>query len=264
MRRIQICADDYGFDDGISQAILDLIDAGRLSASSCMVLSPAWVRWAPALRERTARADVGLHLDVNEFAPYAPGRSLSGWIVAAYTGQLRFAECKAWVDAQLDAFEAQMGRGPTYVDGHQHVHQLPVLRDALMVALRERYGWACAVRITRSRPWRGLKASIIGGLGSAALQAAAYRAAIRFNTDFAGVYPFDDSVPYEQRVNRWLDSLPDGGLLMTHPGRMEGLGERPDPIRAARQRELDFWRSEAAGQLLAQQGIVLGRCEDWR
>ncbi|MGS0757136.1 ChbG/HpnK family deacetylase, partial [Roseateles sp. GG27B] len=175
-RRIQICADDYGFDAAISQGILDCLDAGRISATSCMTLSPAWPQWAPALRERAGSADFGLHLDVNEFANYAVGRSLNGWLAATYLRRLDAAQVRSWVAQQLDGFEAAMQRAPDYLDGHQHVHQLPVLRDAVCAELLQRYGQACAMRSTHSCAWRGSKAAIIAGLGASALGRSASRA----------------------------------------------------------------------------------------
>jgi len=263
VKRIQICADDYGFDAGVSLGILDCIDAGRISATSCMVLSPAWAEWAPALRERRGAADFGLHLDVNEFAGYAE-RSLSGWIVAAYLGAIKARDAQRWVGEQLDAFEAQMRAEPTYVDGHQHVHQLPVLRDALVTALQQRYGPRCALRVTRPRAWRGVKAYVIGALGSRGLQGRAAAAGLAMNSDFAGVYGFGADEDFPALVNEAIVSLPDGGLLMTHPARPGLAKAHADPIRAARAREHAFWLSVEAGELLASQNVQLGLCADWR
>jgi predicted glycoside hydrolase/deacetylase ChbG (UPF0249 family) len=262
-RRIQICADDYGFDAAVSQGILDCIDAGRVSATSCMTLSPAWAQWAPALRERAGVADFGLHLDVNEFANYAVGRHLNGWLTATYLRRVDAAQARSWVARQLDGFEATLQRAPDYLDGHQHVHQLPVLRTAVCAELTQRYGRACALRSTRSRVWRGGKAALIASLGSSALRRIARPAGLRMNLDFAGVYDFAPAARFSERVAAWLGSLPDGGLLMTHPGRSGGTETRLDAIRQSRTQELAFWLSAEAGELLAREGAQLGRCKDW-
>ena len=261
IKRIQICADDYGFDAAVSQAVREGIDSGRLSATSCMVLSPAWPREAAALRERAGMADFGLHFDVNEFADVAPGRSLSGWIAAAYLGRIDAALARTWVARQLDAFEAVMKCPPNYLDGHQHVHQLPVLRSAVLGELGTRYGQRCALRSTRSRVWRGPKAAVIGALGSAALRSQAQ--GIPMNTDFAGVYDFGPDANFSALVADWLAGLPDGGLLMTHPGCAAATETRPDPIRTARVKERAFWLSAEAGELMARLGVQLGLSEDW-
>ena len=260
-KRIQICADDYGFDAAVSQGVREGIDSGRLSATSCMVLSPAWPRESQALRERAGMADFGLHFDVNEFADSAPGRSLSGWIAAAYLGRIDAAQARGWVARQLDAFEAAMKCPPHYLDGHQHVHQLPVLRTAMLAELTSRYGLRCALRSTRSRVWRGPKAAVIAALGSAALRRAAQGTPM--NTDFAGVYDFSPAADFAALVSNWLTQLPDGGLLMTHPACAAGTETRPDPIRAARVKERAFWLSAEAGELMARLGVQLGLSEDW-
>lgn len=262
LRRIQICADDYGFDRAVSQGILDSIDAGVVSATSCMVLSPAWPHWAPALKERTGLADLGLHLDLNEFAHYAR-RDLKGWIFAAYRGAVPARLARPWVDAQLDAFEKRLGQAPDYVDGHQHLHQLPGIREALLQALRARYGHGCALRITRPRRWRGAKAALIGALGAGGLAAGARAEGLRVNRDFAGVYGFEAQADFAALLQGWLDSLPDGGLLMCHPGRAGATETRADGIRAARVREHAVLAGGQGRALLQALGILPGRCRDW-
>lgn len=262
VRRIQICADDYGFDRAISQGILDCIDAGVVTATSCMVLSPAWPHWAPALTERTERVDLGLHLDLNEFAHYA-NRSLKGWILAAYRGAVPARLARPWVDEQLDAFEQRVGRAPDYLDGHQHLHQLPGIRAAVLEAVTARYGHACALRITRSLRWRGAKAAVIGALGAGALAAGARAEGLRVNRDFAGVYGFDGAADFAGLLSAWLGSLPDGGLMMCHPGRAGSTETRADGIRAARVKEHAVLAGGEAQALLRALKIKPGRSADW-
>ncbi len=65
-RRIWLCADDYGISPGVNRAIRDLIERGRINATSVMVVGPAIGRdevgalqhgrgEQPALRDRPAR-----------------------------------------------------------------------------------------------------------------------------------------------------------------------------------------------------------------
>ncbi len=258
-KRVIVCADDYGFDADVSGGILDCVDAAVVSAVSCMTLSPHWPAQAKAIASRRHQADFGLHLDVNEFAGYAPGRSLSGWIVEAYTRQIGVEEARQWVDAQLDAFEDGAGMAPRFVDGHQHVHQLPVLRSAVLDAMAARYGTACALRDGRPRHWRGAKAQLIGMLGARSLERAARHNGLLSNHDFAGVYEFSTARPYGDRVANWLATLDDGGMLMTHPSRASSASVAHDPIRAARQSEHAWWLSPAAKTLLDRMEIKVVR-----
>ena len=59
-RRIWLCADDYGLSPGVNRAIRDLIERGRLNATSVMVVGPAIgrdeVEALQRLRRQTARA----------------------------------------------------------------------------------------------------------------------------------------------------------------------------------------------------------------
>jgi len=41
LRRIWLCADDYGIAEGVNRAIRDLIGRGRLNATSVMVVGPS-------------------------------------------------------------------------------------------------------------------------------------------------------------------------------------------------------------------------------
>ena len=40
LRRIWLCADDYGISPGVNRGIRDLITRGRLNATSVMVVGP--------------------------------------------------------------------------------------------------------------------------------------------------------------------------------------------------------------------------------
>src|SRR5260370_6471947 len=73
-RRIWLCADDYGISPGVNRAIRDLIERGRLNATSLMVVGPAIGRdevsalAAPAAN--SPRCAIGLHATLT--APFRP------------------------------------------------------------------------------------------------------------------------------------------------------------------------------------------------
>ena len=64
-RRIWLCADDYGISPGVNRGIRDLVERGRLNATSAMVVGPALGRdEAAALCTAAAnspRCAIGLH-----------------------------------------------------------------------------------------------------------------------------------------------------------------------------------------------------------
>ena len=44
LRRIWLCADDYGLSPGVNAAIRDLLERGRINATSVMTVTPAFTR----------------------------------------------------------------------------------------------------------------------------------------------------------------------------------------------------------------------------
>ena len=90
MTPLILSADDFGLDAGIDAAVLDLALRGRLTATSCLTLSP---RWHDAARSLTPdvrhRIDVGLHLDFTEFEA---AMSWSTLVMASCARRLRAAD----------------------------------------------------------------------------------------------------------------------------------------------------------------------------
>src|SRR5260221_14354715 len=73
-RRIWLRGDDYGLSPGLNRAIRDLIERGRLNATSVMVVGPSISRdEATALQAAAAnspRCAIGLHVTLT--APFRP------------------------------------------------------------------------------------------------------------------------------------------------------------------------------------------------
>jgi predicted glycoside hydrolase/deacetylase ChbG (UPF0249 family) len=261
-RRLSICVDDFGLGDGVNQAVLALARQGRISATSCMVGAPQWRAGAPALREvDPAVLDVGLHLDLTEYPLDARLRlPLQHWLARSHLHLVPRAALRAEIEAQLDAFEQVLGRPPAHVDGHQHVHQLPVVRTELLAALDTRYGGR--------RPWLrrtrrpageriGGKAWLIEALGCAGLARLAGAKGYGQNGHLLGVYDFQGDVDrYLALLGTWLREAADGDVLMCHPATQLVAG---DAIAAARVREHQVLAAPAFGALLAREGIRVGR-----
>jgi predicted glycoside hydrolase/deacetylase ChbG (UPF0249 family) len=257
--------DDFGLHEGINAAALTLIGVKRVHAVSALVGAPAWRAGAARLRQLDPRAvDVGLHLDLTEY-PLRPGLrlSLKAAIARAYARRLPAALLAGEIWAQLDAFEEAMGRAPAYVDGHQHVHQLPVVRSLLMDALRYRYpGQLPWLRNTRGPRMAAhadrrtaVKAWTIAALGARALAALARRHGAWQNARLLGVYDFSgDADGYARRLARWLRNAETGDLLMCHAG---WFSDRADALAATRQNELAVIGSQTFADLLASENIRL-------
>jgi chitin disaccharide deacetylase len=225
VRNLIVCADDFGIEVGVDAAIVELAQRRRLSATGCLVTSTVFPQSAPALFDLPI--DIGLHLNFTEFLG-EPGfyKPLGTLIALSYLRKLPRFEVRAHIEHQLDLFERHLKRAPDFIDGHLHVHQLPVIRDELIAAMMSRYqGRLPWLRDTAPTPLSGklplmqrLKAHVIGALGSDALVRKAKNTGIMVNDGFMGAYDFSRShPPYLSMLTEWLKGARHNSLLMTHP-----------------------------------------------
>ncbi len=271
-RRFVLCADDYGLSPGVGAAIRDLIDQGRLSATSCMSVCPGWPREAALLKPLAGRADIGLHLTLTDQAPLGPmprlapgGRlpPLGRLMLLALARRLDRGEIAAEVQRQVAAFTAAFGAPPAFIDGHQHVHQLPIIRDAVIDALKPlpgAYARLCrepAAAIVR-RDIAVAKTLLISALGLR-FAALARRHGVRVNTSFRGVYDFGTTRPFAEMMGVFLDQVPPGTLMMVHPGIPDEELRQADPLVAPRAVEYEYLHSPAFSALLDSRGLRPGR-----
>lgn len=261
-RTICLCADDFGLHRGVNEAALRLASSERVHAIACLVGGEGWsVAWVSALRRLDALGvDIGLHLDFTE-SPLLPRsrRHLPGLVADSLLGRVDAAHVRAEVRAQLHAFEQVLGHAPAFVDGHQHVHQLPTIRRELLDELADRYrGTRPWLRSTRpaGAPWSSsIKAGVIAMLGSGAFDAAARQKGFAQNRHLLGVYDFRGGAQrYLDRLRAWLLAAADGDLLMCHPG-LRATSD--DPLGAAREAECQVLASPAFGALLHRCGVAL-------
>lgn len=262
-RRWVVCADDFALDRGAIEATLALIKLGRISATSVLVDSPNWKAAAPDLKAVAEHADVGLHLNLTE----ALQDGASTWRtrlpllwIQSMSRLLPRWRVREGFERQLDAFADAFGRLPDFVDGHRHVHQLPVVRDQLIESLLAREAkippW---IRIGLPPPGvADRKARLIGMLGAEALLRDARQAGFPTNQCLVGVYGFDPKRDtYLAHVRQWFKAGPDGTVFMCHPSTRASA---KDPIGAARRMELGVLAGEAYADTLtrAQISVVRG------
>lgn len=251
-----LCADDFALTAGISRSILDLLDAGRLSATGAMTNRPHWQVLAPRLRAHGGHADIGLHFNLTCAEPLSPMPRLapSGTLPAlsvvaraALVSAEAGAEIAAELDRQLDAFESALGRAPDFIDGHQHVHVLPGIRQAVLAAISRRYPkgsvWlrdpSDSASAIAQRGVAVTKALVISGLARG-LRAQAARRGIPLNLGFSGVSPFDPARDYGADFRHFLMRPGARHLVMCHPGFIDDELHALDPVSATRPLEHAF------------------------
>lgn len=266
-RVLGLCADDFGLAPGISSGIARLAHAQRLTAISCITSSPHWEASSALLKNLPDTVDVGLHLNLTEGRPLSArlaGRwprlpSLPRLIAQAHLRLLPLSQLRNEVHAQLAAFTRAFGKPPAFIDGHQHVHQLPGLRR-IVLDMVEHVQPIPAVRNTGRvlGPGAGFKRRVIEATGGRALAVELAQRVIARNPALLGAYDFVEP-NYQALMRAWLAALPaEGGLLFCHPG-MRLDGDPPDAIGAARERELAYLGSVAFDADLAAANVQLGR-----
>src|SRR5436190_3626011 len=123
-------ADDFGLSDGVNRGFIEAAESGILTSASLMVRQPAASAAAHYARTK-ARISVGLHLDFGEWF-YRDGEWLPLYAVVPTEDSKAVA---AEISHQLAEFQRLVGKNPTHLDSHQHVHRNePVLSIAKEIA----------------------------------------------------------------------------------------------------------------------------------
>lgn len=268
MPELLACADDFGLRPGVDRAIAALVAKGRLGAFSCLTNLPRWAEAGRGVASERGDALVGLHLNLTEGPPASAELARHGaalppltrLIADAHLGRMPIGAVEAELDAQWRAFEAATGARPDFIDGHQHVHHLPGVRERVIDrAVRAGIPVRSTARVAGAGD--AFKRAVIERTGGRALAGLARRRGVACNAVLLGAYGFEGD--YAPQMRGWLGQVGnDGALLFCHPGHPE-VDDRgdllPDPIAAARQREYDYLAGEQFVADLAAAGVTLSR-----
>lgn len=273
-RRIILCADDYGIAPGVNAAIRDLVARRRLNATSVMVVAPSFSRAEAAalaaLNAAGPRVAIGLHLTLTaplkpltpDYAPLADGAflPLATTLRLAMQQRLDMAALAREFRAQFDAFARAFDRAPDFVDGHQHVQLFPQVRQAALEATSwiAPQAWVrqCGSSLPLHRRMTDPKGLLIDWL-SREFRARAATLGLATNPGFAGTYTYRADADFAAIFPRFLSGLPDGGLVMCHPGHVDAELERLDPLTTLREHEYAYFCSDRFAADLETHGVSL-------
>jgi predicted glycoside hydrolase/deacetylase ChbG (UPF0249 family) len=159
-RRLIVNADDFGQSRGVNRGVIEAHERGIVTSASLMIRWPAAVEAAAYARSRSGLS-VGLHVDLGEWAAEA-GAWRPRYVVTAVDDA---DAVRDEIVRQVVRFQELMGRDPTHLDSHQHVHRrdparsaLTAVAGALGVPLREadprlRYSGAFYGQTADGEPW---------------------------------------------------------------------------------------------------------------
>ncbi len=80
---------------------------------------------------------------------------------------------------------------------------------------------------------------------------------LRTNPAFAGTYDFAARTPFAELFPDFLEDLPDGAVIMCHPGQVDDELTRLDSLTRQREDEYAYLGSDAFAALLRTQGVAL-------
>ena len=124
LQQLIVNADDFGLSAGINRGIIEAHERGIVTSASLMVRGAA-AETAADYGRKQPRLSVGLHLDLAEWIYRDDAWSPLYEVVdladrAAVENEVR---------GQLDVFIGLLGRPPTHLDSHQHLHRDEPLRS---------------------------------------------------------------------------------------------------------------------------------------
>jgi predicted glycoside hydrolase/deacetylase ChbG (UPF0249 family) len=255
MKRLTLCADDFAQSPAISAGILRLVEAGRLQAVSCLTESPHWKVGANELLAVGSDCAIGLHFNLT--LPFGQTAHRISTLLALASA--RAISCD-WVrrrfDEQWEAFVRATGRFPDFVDGHQHVHVFPGIREVVVEWLHD-FVPSCRVRslspppgLTNAPPKERCLARIARPLPRLLAEAG-----LSTNRFFAGFRPYRDGADFGETFRRWLAVCPDSTLIMCHPGL--AANNPSDPIACCRPGEFGYLASDAFLTDVSEAGAAL-------
>lgn len=240
MTKLILCADDFGLNRQVDDAIISLVENNRLNAVSCMSVGSRLQEDASRLLKVQENANfpvqIGLHLTFTEYSPLSAMPmftstgtfpSIGSLILRTYLGQINEAEIIGEIERQFSTFHDIFGQVPDFVDGHQHAHVLPTIREALIRQARSSLkpdGWirSCHRPVGDIlKTGTSVRRTLLISLLSRQLKKLLSRNDFPTYEFFYGVNDFNRSQCVAQLMQIWLKSAGQKtgtSIIMCHPG----------------------------------------------
>lgn len=144
-----VTGDDFGYCPRRNQGIVDCFQAGGISNVSLLVNASA-AKDAADLAKRH-NIPIGLHANLSEGIPVCQSLQQASTLInqrgffhgkmgfrqALERGQLSMKQVELELRAQVRLFRELTGHLPHHMDGHQHVHVLPEVREVFAQVLSD-------------------------------------------------------------------------------------------------------------------------------
>jgi predicted glycoside hydrolase/deacetylase ChbG (UPF0249 family) len=131
-KHLIVNADDFGLSLGVTRGIIRAHERGILTSASLMVRGRGATEAANYAR-RSSRLSLGLHIDLAEWV-FRGGEWMPKYRVVPTDDPKAIV---AEVARQLESFRSLVGKNPTHLDSHQHVHRNEPVCSVLLNIARE-------------------------------------------------------------------------------------------------------------------------------
>ena len=128
-RFLIVNADDFGHSVDVNRGIIKAHQSGILTSASLMVDLPA-ASEAVAYSRAYPNFSLGLHVNLAQ-SIYRDGKWVPEYQLVPMDDSAAVADA---VEQQLKRFRSMVGRNPTHIDSHQHVHKEEPVRSVLLEA----------------------------------------------------------------------------------------------------------------------------------
>lgn len=153
-------ADDFGISKGVNEAIVNMMEARRVTSATIMANGEAFEDAVAAARE--LRGTFGVHLNLTQFSPLSKTEHLRpllndrnefvGDIRNRFLGPSLQRAIFEEFQLQFDRVRQAIGR-VSHIDSHHHVHTLPLLLPLLIAFVKTNN--IRAVRLSKTLYRRG-------------------------------------------------------------------------------------------------------------
>lgn len=126
-RYLIVNADDFGLSPGVNRGVIECAEKGILTSASLMVRWPAAAEAAEYARKNPA-ISVGLHVDLGEWVCRNGEWELLYKVVDTENAKAVAEE----IHRQLEEFKRLVGRNPSHLDSHQHIHRTEPSRSVML------------------------------------------------------------------------------------------------------------------------------------
>ncbi|MGL5021230.1 MAG: carbohydrate deacetylase [Mycoplasmatales bacterium] len=143
MRKLIVNCDDFGISRGCNYGIQDLYRAGVLTSTTMLVNGPE-IDHAVEISKQNPELGVGLHMCLTMFKPCTNldiicdkngemNRKVEFYDGLVIDTDLIYNEWKA----QIERFIFLMGKKPTHLDSHHHIHEIEYIRPVAIKLANE-------------------------------------------------------------------------------------------------------------------------------